>query len=313
MIKELKKKYNLSFLDKLKDEPGIEVFVFGGSIRDIKLNRSWKEIDLRIVYDKPRKERESKIEELLKEHNLEGKTRIDNLNLTVYRFLPKGSHTNEPIDLSLVPAFSDNIPDFTVNAIFYDLKKEKILDTYSGLEDLEKKIIRTVKKPDIQFKEEPHMIFRALKFACQLDFEIEEITFQEIKKNKSEVQNTFNFILNEKEGIFVELFLGNIFKGLQANPKKYFEYLNQTGLFEEFVNFYSKESELEVKEIDKVNIEDLGSYEKNISYLLSSIVNSLKTDDKDRHFNLLAEKLAISTPKIYSDFVVGSEDIKYLN
>lgn len=313
MIDKFKEKYDLSFIEVLREKPEVDVYVFGGAIRDIELNRDWQEIDVRIVYNKPRLEREGEIEQLFKEFNLEGKVQVEHLNLTVYRFLPKGSSTDVPIDLSLVPTLNDNLPDFTINGIFYDLKKEKILDTYNGLKDLDKKLIKTVKEPSVQFQEEPHMIFRALKFACQLGFEIEEQTFKAIHTTKSYVQNTFNFIKDQKDGIFVELFLGNIFKGLKSNPIKYFGYLNETGLFEEFVAFYAKEADLYIQSSDNLVIKDLGTYEKNISYLLSEVINRLDTDASVKHFQTFAEKLAISTPKKYSDFVVNATEIIYID
>ncbi len=135
MLEEFKSKYELSFLNKLKDNSEINIFIFGGAIRDIKLGREWKEIDLRITYDRPRKEREDKIEDLLKEYNLKGKTQIENLNLTVYRFLPDGSWTNVPIDLSFVTTRNYNVPDFTINALIYDPKGEEILDGSSDKDD----------------------------------------------------------------------------------------------------------------------------------------------------------------------------------
>lgn len=312
MINKFKKKYNLAFLDDLKKNPEIEIYVFGGAIRDIILGRPWKEIDLRIVYNRERDEREAEVERLLEAYNLEGKTRIDNQNLTVYRFLPAGSNTDVPIDLSLVPTIKDNLPDFTINSIFYDLKSEKIVDSYDGQKDLANKIIRTVKDPNIQFKDEPHMIFRALKFSCQLDFDIEPQTLAAIKENSSEVQNTFNFIKDNKEGIFVELFLGNIFKGLKDNPLRYFGYLNQTGLFNEFIQFYSSASSLSAMNDRIIEVKDLGSYEKNISYLFSEVIRAFEVDDRVLHFNRLIDLLAVSAPKKYSDFVIDTELLSYL-
>ncbi len=313
MLEKFKEKYNLSFLEKLTQEPDIDIYVFGGAIRDIYLDREWKEIDARIVYNKSRDEREYKIEELFKDFDLEGKTQIEHLNLTVYRFLPQGSITDAEIDLSLVPTLNDNVPDFTINAVFFDLKKEKILDTYNGLSDLDKKLIKTVKEPNTQFKEEPHIMFRALKFACQLNFDIEESTLAAIHKNKSHVQDTFNLINAQKEGIFVELFLGNIFKGLKSDPLKYFTYLNQTGLFEEFVAFYANQSGLSIQSTHELQIKDLGSYEENISYLLSEVIHRLNTEEKNKQFHLLAESLSVSTPKKYTDFVIDTSKISYID
>jgi len=313
MIKKFSEKYNLSFLSVFKKDESISVYVFGGAIRDIILEREWKEIDLRIVYNKDREERESKIEYLLHEYNLDGKTRIDSQNLTVYRFLPIGSNTNIPIDLSLVPTIEDNLPDFTINSIFYDLKTGKIIDNFNGRQDLAEKVIKTVKDPDTQFKDEPHMIFRALKFSCQLGFEIEIETLKAIARNKKEVQNTFNFIMNNKEGVFVELFLGNIFKGLKDDPLKYFKYINETGLFDEFIKFYSDVSGISVNQNNNIQIRDLGSYEKNISYLFSEVINAFNLQDKASHFNNLISLLSIASAKKYSDFTVNTSLIGYLS
>lgn len=306
-LEKFKEKYNLSFLDNLLLNKEVSVYVFGGAIRDIVLGRQWKEIDLRVIYDKDWQERELFIETALAGYNLEGKSRIENLNLTVYRFLPAGSSSDAPIDLSLVPTIKDNLPDFTINSIFYNLANQEIIDAYKGLADLEGRLIRTVKDPDIQFKEEPHMIFRALKFACQLDFEIEHKTLQAMIKNQGEVQTTFQFIKSNKEGILTELFLGNIFKGLKDDPKKYFTYLNETGVFAQFVEFYRQESGLSLAGEVKIEVLDRGSYEKNISHLLGSVINVFSPEDKQLHFNKLAKLLAISTSKQYTDFIINLE------
>lgn len=304
-LEKFKEKYNLSFLEELLPHKEMGIYVFGGAIRDIILEREWKEIDLRVVYNKDWEEREAVIESSLRRYNLEGKSRIENLNLTVYRFLPPRSASDAPIDLSLVPTIKDNLPDFTINSIFYNLASQEMLDSYQGLVDLKNRVIRTVKDPDIQFKEEPHMIFRALKFACQLDFEIEHNTLQAMIKNQAEVQKTFQFIKNNQAGILTELFLGNIFKGLKDDPKKYFTYLNATGVFVQLVEFYRQESALSLLDEAKIEVLDKGSYEKNISYLLSSVINILSSEDRQLHFDRLSKLLAISTPKQYTDFVIN--------
>lgn len=309
ILNKIKEKQDLSFLEKLQDEK-IEVYAFGGLLRDIYLNREWDDVDLRIVISEPREVREQILEAALSDYNLEGKTVIENLNLTVYRFLPDDSSSREPIDLSLVSSLEDNLPDFNINSLFYNLKNETLLDNYSGITGLNSQQLSTVKTPLIHFKEEPHMIFRAIKFSCQIDFEIESETLDAIKELSSEIQNTFNFIKNKKEGIFVELFLGNIFKGLKSNPIKYFNLLNITGLFKEFLIF----SKLDNKELKYVSIEpkDLGSYETNLSYLFSEITNIITEDDREAVFKKIIEDLAISTNKEYSDFNIDPTKLIYL-
>lgn len=67
--------------------------------------------------------------------------------------------------------------DFTVNAIFYDPIKKKIIDyTSQGLSDLENKIVRVIGDPKTRFSEDPVRMLRALKLVGQYGFELEENT-----------------------------------------------------------------------------------------------------------------------------------------
>lgn len=71
--------------------------------------------------------------------------------------------------------------DFTINAIAYD--GEKIIDVFDGQKDIEKKIIRAVGNPDKRFNEDALRLIRAIRFASQLGFFIEEKTRFSIEKN----------------------------------------------------------------------------------------------------------------------------------
>jgi poly(A) polymerase len=71
--------------------------------------------------------------------------------------------------------------DFTVNGLFYDPLTKKIHDWVGGEKDLRAKIIRTIGKPEERFGEDHLRLLRAIRFAAQLDFEIEPKTFAAIK------------------------------------------------------------------------------------------------------------------------------------
>jgi len=73
--------------------------------------------------------------------------------------------------------------DFTINAMAYDGEKGKIIDPYKGEEDLKNKIIRAVRDPNKRFEEDALRIIRAVRFATELAFTIDEQTFAAIKKN----------------------------------------------------------------------------------------------------------------------------------
>jgi poly(A) polymerase len=72
--------------------------------------------------------------------------------------------------------------DFTVNGLFYDPLTKKIHDWVGGEKDLRAKIIRTIGKSEERFGEDHLRLLRAVRFAAQLDFEIEPKTFAAVKK-----------------------------------------------------------------------------------------------------------------------------------
>src|SRR5580704_6192589 len=72
--------------------------------------------------------------------------------------------------------------DFTVNGLFYDPLTKKTHDWVGGEKDLRAKIIRTISKPEERFGEDHLRLLRAVRFAAQLDFEIEPKTFAAVKK-----------------------------------------------------------------------------------------------------------------------------------
>ena len=93
------------------------------------------------------------------------------------------SDGRRPDKVSFTSAKEDSLRrDFTINGMFYDPLKKKVIDYVGGREDLKKKIIRTIGKPQERFSEDYLRMLRAVRFAAQLDFEIEKNTLNAVKK-----------------------------------------------------------------------------------------------------------------------------------
>lgn len=79
--------------------------------------------------------------------------------------------------------------DFTVNGLFFDPLKKKIIDYVGGKDDIQKKIIRTIGDPHERFHEDRLRLLRAIRFAANLGFKIESKTWAAIKELGREIHS----------------------------------------------------------------------------------------------------------------------------
>ena len=94
----------------------------------------------------------------------------------------------ERVSYSSDPETDARRRDFTVNALFYDPIGDRILDFVGGQEDLERRLIRAVGNPLDRFQEDRLRLLRAVRFASQLDFRIEEGTWEALCAEASKIR-----------------------------------------------------------------------------------------------------------------------------
>jgi poly(A) polymerase len=85
------------------------------------------------------------------------------------------------------PAEDAHRRDFTINGLFYDIKTFSVIDHVGGLEDLDRRVIRSIGDPNIRFREDPVRMLRAIRFASRLDFTIEPETFEAIARHRHDI------------------------------------------------------------------------------------------------------------------------------
>lgn len=184
MKEQLLNQVNELFKDK--------VYLVGGSVRDILLNKTPNDYDFTTSLSPD--EIEAKIREAGKRPYLVGKrfgtigVKIDGqlVEITTFR---NESYTkgNRKPEVEFVTSLSDDLSrrDFTINALAY--REGKIIDPFKGQKDLDDELIRAVRNPTIRFKEDPLRMLRACRFVSQLNFSIEAHTFKSMTKNAHKI------------------------------------------------------------------------------------------------------------------------------
>lgn len=77
--------------------------------------------------------------------------------------------------------------DFTINGLLYDYDRQEILDWTNGVEDVQRRVVRTIGDPDVRFREDPVRILRAIKFAARLDFGIDPDVYDAMVAHREEL------------------------------------------------------------------------------------------------------------------------------
>jgi poly(A) polymerase len=216
------------------DRLGLQAFVIGGHVRDLLLERPTKDVD--IVTDG---------DGLALAHEVAKAMGVKHVN--VFKNFGTAQFVYRSIDVEFVGARKESYRqdsrkpdvepgtlqddqlrrDFTINAMAVALNPDRfgeLIDPFDGLKDLESKTLRTPQDPDITYSDDPLRMMRAVRFANQLHFRIEQGSFDAIARNATRL----GIVSNER--IMTEM--NKIM--LCGKPSIGFKIMFDTGLLHQF-------------------------------------------------------------------------------
>jgi len=207
---------------------GFAAFWVGGCVRDFLLEREPGDYDI-VTSARP-----EQVEKLFKRTIAVGRkfgvmiVVEDKRQFQVATFRAEADYRDgrHPEKVTFGDARADALRrDFTINGLFYDPVKKKLRDWVGGDSDLRAKIIRTIGSPAERFAEDHLRLLRAVRFAAQLEFEIEPETFAALKAHAPQIKSI------SAERIRDELI--KLFQPPGARAARGLDLLKESGLLEQ--------------------------------------------------------------------------------
>jgi len=173
----------IGFIFQKLNASGFKCWVSGGAVRDALLQRPCHDIDLTTDAD------DSQILQLFPQAILTGRqfgvykipfiaqSRNIIIDLTIFREEDQYVDGRRPVSVKKSEPKADALRrDFTINALFFDLKNKTLIDYVGGQEDLKKGVLKCVGDPVKRFQEDHLRILRLIRFQSQFNFSIEQAT-----------------------------------------------------------------------------------------------------------------------------------------
>ena len=262
------------------DEMGVECYVVGGYVRDIFLERPSNDIDVVVVGSgiavaEALKKRLGKKAHLSvfrnfgtaqvkvrgKEHGAGGEMEVEFVGARKESY----SHdSRKPIVEDGTLEDDQNRRDFTINAMAICLNRSRfgeLVDPFNGIADMEDGIIATPLDPEVTFSDDPLRMMRCIRFATQLNFHIEDETFDAL----SRMADRIKIISGER----IEVELNKIM--MSKHPSIGFEYLQRSGLLQIILP--------ELAALDIVEKRDGRAHKNNFYHTLEVLENVVENEE----------------------------------
>ena len=262
-------------ISEAADRLGVECYVVGGYVRDIFLERPSNDIDVVVVGSGI-----SVAEELKRMVGKKAHLSVfRNFGTAQVKFRQNGreyevefvgarkesySHdSRKPIVENGTLEDDQNRRDFTINAMAICLNKHRfgeLVDPFNGLADLEDGIIATPLEPGITFSDDPLRMMRCIRFATQLNFQIEDETFEALER----MADRINIVSGER----IKDELNKIL--LSSVPSRGFVDLQRCGLLNIILP--------ELAALDIVEVKNGKAHKNNFYHTLEVLDNVVRTD-----------------------------------
>ena len=269
------------------DRLGVECYVVGGYVRDIFLERPSDDIDVVVVGSGIAVAEELKRQLGRKAHlsvfknfgTAQVKIRGEKLGVkgeieVEFVGARKESYSHDsrkPIVEDGTLEDDQNRRDFTINAMAICLNKGRfgqLVDPFNGIADLEDGIIATPLDPEITFSDDPLRMMRCIRFATQLNFEIEDETFEALQRMAQRIK----IVSGER----IEVELNKII--MSPHPSIGFEYLQRSGLLQIILP--------ELAALDIVEKRDGKAHKNNFYHTLEVLENVVRSEEFTLHSSL---------------------------
>jgi poly(A) polymerase len=213
---------------------GHELYLVGGSVRDLAMRRNEPSTDVDLATDALPDDTLAIVKPVAEAVWLQGKefgtigARIagDDYEITTFRterYRPDSRHPDVDFQSDIEVDLSRR--DFTVNAMAIKLPGRDRIDPFGGFEDIQRKLLRTPIDPELSFTDDPLRMLRAFRFASQLDFHIDSETLGAIEKLRDKLGTVSAERIREELN---RLLLGNA-------PGRALRLADSTGLLELFL------------------------------------------------------------------------------
>ena len=186
-------------ISEVADEQGVECYVVGGYVRDLFLERPSQDIDIVTVGSgialakalAGRLGRGAHLSVFSNFGTAQVKFKDTEVEFVGARKESYSHDSRKPIVEDGTLEDDQNRRDFTINAMAVCLNKARfgeLVDPFGGLDDLKERTIRTPLDPDITFSDDPLRMMRCIRFATQLNFYIDDETFEALERNKERIK-----------------------------------------------------------------------------------------------------------------------------